>query len=114
MAKKTSKNASDLIALPIQWIGNAAPSLFANQMIVQADETDFFLSFYEIVPPIAMGDEEEQKKQLQSMSAVQARCVARIVINADRMEKFAEAIQSTVTRHKEKQEALKNTNGKGK
>ena len=103
MAKKSPKESQQIASVPIKWLGSPAPSIFANQMIVQADANDFYLSFFEITPPLVIGENEsEQKKQIEAMGGVEARLVARLVINAQRMETFAGAIMQTVIKHKEK------------
>ena len=114
MAKKPPKESPKVVSTPIQWLGSPAPSIFANQMVVQADENDFYLSFFEIVPPLLLGDEADQRKQLEEIGGVQARCVARIVISSQKIETFAEAIMQTAMKHRARREAERNTDTKEK
>ena len=114
MAKKNPKESAKIVSLPIRWQSEGAPSVFANQMIVQADENDFHLSFFEIVPPLIVGDEAEQRKQAESLGGVTARCVVRVVINADRMQKFVDAMQGSLEKHKAAREAKRSANGRDK
>jgi hypothetical protein len=86
-------------AVPITWNVEGVNSIHANNMIVQADEHDFYLSFFEAVPPIIMGDTpEELLKHADGIKGVEARCVARLVINSERIGVFLNAIQSAISK----------------
>ena len=80
----------------IRW--NRHPEMrgtFANHMVVQFDGNDFHLSFFELVLPIALAESPPGERVQQ----VDAQCVARIVINRNRMPAFLEALTNNVQRH---------------
>ena len=113
MAKKSQTQAPEIVGLPIEWTESTSASVFANQMIVQTDEHNCYLSFYEVAPPLMPGgDEVEQRKRLSALSSVKARCVAKIVLNAEKMENFANAIMATAIRYKAVRDADHNSDGK--
>lgn len=71
MAKKPPKQSQEIVGLPIEWTESVSASLFANQMIVQTDEHNCYLSFYEVFPPlIPGGDDEAEQKNTACRSSV--------------------------------------------
>jgi hypothetical protein len=73
--------------IPIEYVfPSDVPTRFANTAIVQSDHgTEYRISFFEIEPPLALGDQDEQMEQLKRLDKIQARCVARIVLSSGRM-----------------------------
>lgn len=70
-------------------------SLFANNLIVQRDENTVYLSFYQITPPMILGDSENDRRQLfDELLKVDAHPVARIAIPLERLGPFLEVLQS--------------------
>src|SRR5258708_2466329 len=65
---------------------------FSNHMLVQTDEHDFHLSFFQIAPPLIVGSSDSERMQkVQQLTNVPARCVARIVVSEGMMPKIIEA-----------------------
>ena len=62
-------------------------------MLAQQDETDIFLSFFELTPPV-ITDVDEAKVKLTAMGSVRATCVAKIAISKARVPGLIRAIQS--------------------
>lgn len=88
------------IEKPIEWqLGVSA--VFANQLLVQVDDYECHLSFFEIQPPLIVGTPEEKKKAIAELKAVPARCVARIVVSKERLQGFVDAIQGTIDKIRE-------------
>jgi hypothetical protein len=88
------------IYVPIEW---HAPedliSRYANNILVQHEEHEFIISFFEIRPPLLLGSPEEIKAKLEQTESVRAECVARIIVAADRMPSFIEALQGNLEKY---------------
>jgi hypothetical protein len=88
------------ILLPIEWhVPDDLVTRYANNLLVQHTEHEFIVSFFEMLPPLAVGSPEEQAAQLQAIGAVRAECVARVVVSADRMASFVEALRGSYERY---------------
>jgi len=88
------------ILLPIEWhVPDDLVTRYANNLLIQHTEHEFILSFFEILPPLAVGSPEEQAAQLQAIGAVRAECVARVVVSADRMGSFVEALRGSYEKY---------------
>ena len=54
---------------------------YANHATVQhTAKGDFFISFFEIVPPVILGEESDVAKQFDQLTSVPATCVARFAV----------------------------------
>ena len=85
---------ADEIRLPIEWvIDENTPTGYATNMIVQHTNHEFIISFFEMKPPLLIGDAEEQRQQAATVGSIKARCVSQITINAERMPHFIEALE---------------------
>ncbi len=74
------------------------PTLYATNFTVQHTDHEFVVSFYEARPPLLLGTPEEVAAQLQKVGAIQANCVARIVVTPGRMTDFVEVLQKNFSR----------------
>ena len=84
-------------SLPIEWhCPEGLVSRYANHIVVQHTEHEFYLSFFEIPPPLVVGAPEEQMARLAQMGAVRAECVARIVVSAQAFQAFVRVLQSSL------------------
>ena len=66
-------------------------SRYAQHVIVQASDIDVTLSFFELKPPIVLGDSDEQKQALKG--GITAECVARVTIARARFAEFVKAFR---------------------
>lgn len=84
-----SKKAKQ-VELPIEFtIPESLFTSFATNMVVQHEAGYFILAFYQVIPPILKGASDvEREKELAEISKVEGRCVARVVVPADKMESF--------------------------
>lgn len=75
-------------------------SKFVNNVVVtHSPQGEFYVSFFEVVPPAIVGETEEEKRRaIAEIETVQARCVARVVMTEERMAAtigaFAENLRS--------------------
>ena len=115
MAKKRDETKDqERIALELRYEfpSDQAISSFANHMLVQIDEHDFHISFFQVTPPILLGTESEKKEQLKKLETVPARCVARIVVAEGLMPKIIQALQTNL--EKKRGVDSQHANGRGK
>ena len=88
------------IKLPVHWTNpQDVISRYATNMLVQHTEDEFVISFFEIHPPIITPATE------QLPEFVEAECVARIIVNENRLDQFIEALQTNLNNYREKQTA---------
>lgn len=95
--KKTVGKAP--VEWPIEWnVSEDCVARYATNMVVQRSENEFFISFFEIKPPLLLGSVEEINAKAKQIKAVQANCVAQIIVAADKMPSFVEALQKNLER----------------
>jgi hypothetical protein len=88
------------IYVPIEWyVPEDLVSRYANNIVVQYEEHEFIISFFEVRPPVLLGSSEEIKAKLEQVKSVRAECVARIIVAADRMPVFIEALQGNLEKY---------------
>lgn len=66
---------------------------YSNHMVVQHDGQAFFISFYEVSPPVVVGDPEERERQVKELKSIRANCVARIIVPKGRMQSFVDTLK---------------------
>ena len=94
------KKKPKLFAIPIDWrFPEDLETRFANHMLVQYDQSEFHISFFEVLPPLLMGTDEDQSKTLQSLKSIPAKCVSRIVVSKERMPVFVKGLQEHVEKN---------------
>jgi hypothetical protein len=71
-------------------------SNFVESFVVQHTKDHFILSFFEVWPPVIIGTPEVQKKELEALNEVEAKCIARIVVTPERMKAFARIVQQNL------------------
>lgn len=72
----------------------------ANNVVVQHDQDNFFLSFFDVWAPIIVGTDEEKEKQIASIDHIDAKCVARIVLSPTRAQELIELLTENVQVYK--------------
>jgi hypothetical protein len=78
------------------------PRGYATNMIVQHTDHEFIISFFDLEPPLLMGSIEERREQIKKIGLLKAKCIARITVNASRMEDFIDALKTNFDKHKAK------------
>ena len=88
------------IGVPIEWrVPDSIVTRYANQMVAQFQEGEFIISFFEVRAPVLLGTPEERRAQLMKLNSVPAECVARIVVAAERMPEFVNALKMNLDRY---------------
>lgn len=81
---------------------------FANHCTAQqSPRGEFYISFFEIVPPMLLGEPDEIKAQVDKLEEVEARCVARIVVTKDHLVEIVGAFAEILSKHEKSKKDLK-------
>ena len=90
------------VAIPLEWqVPEDLKTHFATNVVVSHSEAEFFLTFFEVVPPFILGDVEK----LAALKSVPAQAVARIAVAADRMEAIIDAMQRNLESYRKSKES---------
>ena len=94
------------IALPIQHtIPRGLPVLYVNHMTAQHTEDEFLISFFQIAPPMLSGEPEEQHAQLESLTSVEALCVARFAVTPNLMRRIVRMLSENLSQYDARMQA---------
>ena len=77
-----------------------ARALFSNTFVVQNDQQEFHLLFFQANPPMLVSNDPDREKKLKAIKSMKPQCVARIVVTADRMQAIIAAMSENFARHK--------------
>lgn len=81
----------------VRWsIPDTLPTRFATNMLIQSNEHEYILSFFEVRPPLISGSEDEHIAAIEAMGGLPAQCVARVAIATTRMHTFIRAFAQTL------------------
>lgn len=77
------------IGIPLVYAGlEDSPVLWANNFVVQYQPDEFTLTFGQLVPPMLIGTEEEQRAQARQLSYVPIQVVGRFALTRGRLEQL--------------------------
>ena len=75
-------------------------AIFANNFVIQHDENEFHLLFFQTNPPLLLGESaDEIQKQAEKISSVETECVARIVVSAGRIPSVIQALSTNFLKY---------------
>ena len=80
--------------LPVDFVTN-----FSNHMVVQHNEHEFCLTFFNILQPLLPTDDAERATAVKKLESVPAVPVARVAIPATRIKSFADALMKNVDKY---------------
>lgn len=81
------------IQIPIDWnVPDDLIARYATNMVVQKLENEFIISFFDIKQPIIIGEPAIIEEKLKELKSIRANCVAQIIVSADKMPKFVDAL----------------------
>ena len=69
-------------------------AIFTNNMLVQRDDTVAYVSFYQTIPPLMIGDEQEQKAAIEALDSIEAIPVVRVAIPLGKLEALIGALKT--------------------
>lgn len=87
--------------LPVKYIvPPTIQPLFTNNAVVQHDQQHFAISFYEVWPPLILGETDEDKLEyFQAVDHVDAKCVAKIVMSPADLRDLIDALTENLAKH---------------
>jgi hypothetical protein len=90
---------------PLDWqVPDSIITRHATNIVIQRGENELIISFFEVSPPILIGEPKDIEAKLAEIKSIPAICVSRIVVSNDRMKGFTEAFQVAL-------DAIKTNNG---
>ena len=93
----TDKELDEGYRVPIRWhFPSGVQSRYATNLVVQHTEHEFVISFFEVYPPVILGDPEERKNALEQVEAVPAICVSRVIVAPGRLAEFIQVLQDNL------------------
>jgi hypothetical protein len=79
--------------ITIEWyVPQDMTSRYATNFIIQHSPREFFLSFFEIEPPIILGSPEERVNHAKGITSIRAKCVSRIALTPERMRELIDIL----------------------
>jgi len=88
------------VELPIEWIvPDDMVSRYATNMVVQSTEHEFIISFFEMKPPLIVGDQAKISERVSELTSLPAVCIARIIVASDKMPEFVDALKRNLQSH---------------
>jgi len=83
-------------------------SRYANNMVIQHSDQEFIISFFEVFPPLLFGTPGDLDK-VAALKSVRGECVARVIVSAERLPIFIQALQTNLERFASRQEEKSNS-----
>lgn len=66
---------------------------FVNQFLAQVDEDEIYLSFGVLSPPVIVGEADEVQRQMQDLSFVAIKPVAKFVLTRRRLAELQDVLE---------------------
>ena len=91
--------------VPVDWeYPDGLDSVYASNFIIQHGLEEFYISFFEMPPPIVLGTAEEREEQISKIESVRAKCVARVVLTPTRIPALIAALEENYDKYLAKQD----------
>lgn len=85
---------------PLTWIvPDTIRTDHATHLVVQQQGSEFTFLFFEMESVLFSGTPEEQAAQYEKLEAVNAKCVAKVVMSADRIPEATNNLIESVNRY---------------
>jgi len=89
------------VSLPIEWyVPEGLITPFASNMTVQNVENVFKISFFEIKPPMLLGQADPPP------SKIRADYISSVIVTPEKLQQFINALQRQLDKYKIKQEMV--------
>jgi len=73
---------------------------FVQNAVAQHQPDCFILSFFEVWPPLVLGEtEEERLREVASLESIDATCVARFVLTPSRMREIVGVLSDNLKKY---------------
>jgi hypothetical protein len=84
-------------AVPLVLVGlEDTPIQYANNFVVQFDDTAFILTIGQFGPPMLLGDEAEQRAQAEQITHVPVKVLARVAMTRARLTALISVLQKNL------------------
>lgn len=91
------------VAIPLDYSSaEEQQAIFANAFVVQHDEHEFHLLFFQTLPPLILGNDPLRGEKIKSLKSIKPQCVARIAIAGDRLQSVIDALKENLSRYQSK------------
>jgi hypothetical protein len=91
--------------IPLVWVGlDELPVLFANQFLIQHWQDAFVVSVGQLVPPPVTGTPEEQAEEIDQISYVPVKPVARLGFTRERVRELIIFLEASLEQYDRKQD----------
>ncbi len=91
-----------VIQRPLEWyIPEGLDVIWANNAIVQHQEEDFLLTFFQVASPILLPP--PSREEMEAIKTVRATAVARIAMSPIQMERLISVLQDNFAKWKMKE-----------
>ncbi len=105
MAEENKKDAEPVETVSIKYKYNRnVTTVYANNVLLQRNEHEFVLSFFESLPFVESPDGEAYRKKA-SKEGIDAECVARIVFSTSFLPKLADVLNRNLPQPSKEQMA---------
>jgi hypothetical protein len=82
------------IPVPIEWrVGSEVVTRFASNILVQCQEHETIIAFFELKVPFIVGPREQQVASIGALATIPADCVARIAIPTSRLQEVIDTMK---------------------
>jgi hypothetical protein len=86
------------IRIPLEWyVPEELPTHYATHLVIQHTEHEFFITFFELVPPIMLSKPPEEIERIES---VRARALTRVAVSPKRLEEFIQVMQDNLAKYR--------------
>jgi hypothetical protein len=76
---------------------------FANDLVIQHQSEHFVLSFFEMFPPMIIAETtDEIREAYEAIEAVEARCVARIIVTPKTLKGSVDTLTKNVQNYEQR------------
>ena len=87
------------IAIPISYVGiDDLTVAHANHFVLQFDRGDFILTVGQVFAPLLLGDDEEQRQQVEQIAYVPARPLGRFALTRGRVQELRDLLDKHLAR----------------
>ncbi len=75
--------------IPLEWVvPEGLVSRYASHVVVQKTDSNFLISFFEVKPPLIIGDADEISLSLSKIDKIPAKCVAQVYMSNEQIKAF--------------------------
>ncbi len=94
--------------IPIEWvIPEGVIARYASNVVVQKTESNYLISFFEIQPPLIIGDAETINFNLSKIDKIAAKCVAQVYMSNEQIKAFYDLLHKLLDSEDEINQSVK-------